>query len=73
MIILPVARSFTEKPKGSNVMEQKLSIVKRRTEMRFLMMEGEISTSRREKVEREVEPTAVMGSREPSPTRMPEE
>jgi hypothetical protein len=30
-----VARSFTEKPEGSNSMEQKLSVVNRRTERRL--------------------------------------
>jgi hypothetical protein len=30
-----VARSFTEKPKGSNSMEQELSMVNRRTERRL--------------------------------------
>jgi hypothetical protein len=30
-----VARSFTDKPDGSNSMEQELSVVKRRTERRL--------------------------------------
>jgi hypothetical protein len=30
-----VVRSFTDKPKGSNSIEHKLSVVKRRTERRF--------------------------------------
>ena len=40
-----VARSFTEKPYGSNSMETKLSRVNLRTEIRFLTMLGETKTS----------------------------
>jgi hypothetical protein len=35
MIMLRVVRSFTDKPKGSNSIEQELSVVKRRTERRL--------------------------------------
>jgi hypothetical protein len=34
-ITLHVARSFNDKPKGSNSIEQELSVVKRRTERRL--------------------------------------
>jgi hypothetical protein len=34
-ITLRVARSFTDKPKGSNSIEQELLVVKRRTERRL--------------------------------------
>jgi hypothetical protein len=34
-ITLRVARSFTDKPKGSNSIEQELSVVKRRMERRL--------------------------------------
>jgi hypothetical protein len=43
MVVL-VARSFMEKPKGSNSMDTKLSRVNLRTEIRFLTMSGETST-----------------------------
>jgi hypothetical protein len=33
-----VWRSFTKRPKGSNSTETRLSVVKRRTEIRFLMI-----------------------------------
>jgi hypothetical protein len=35
VITLCVARSFTDKPKGSSSIEQELSVVKRRTERRL--------------------------------------
>jgi hypothetical protein len=41
MISLLVARSFTEKPVGSNSIEQELSMVNCLMDMRFLIMEGE--------------------------------
>jgi hypothetical protein len=41
MISLLVARSFTEKPVGSNSIEHELSMVNCLMDMRFLIMEGE--------------------------------
>ena len=72
-MVLRVARSFTEKPNGSNSILQWLSMVKQRTEIRFLMIVGDTKTSLSEKDETEVEPTAVIGKRDPSPTTIPEE
>ena len=60
-MIRRVARSFTVKPNGSNSILHELSVVKRQTEIKFLMMVGDMRTSLRENEEREVEPTAVTG------------
>jgi hypothetical protein len=38
MITFLVWRSFTERPKGSNSTETTLSVVKQRTDIRFLMI-----------------------------------
>jgi hypothetical protein len=67
-----VARSFTEKPNGSNSMETKLSRVNWRTDIRFLTMPGEARTFWRWRG-REfflTEPTARIGSLDPLPTIM---
>jgi hypothetical protein len=40
-----VWRSFTERPNGSNSTETRLSVVKRQTYIRFLMISGETKTS----------------------------
>jgi len=53
-ITLRVWRSFTERPKGSNSMEQLLSVVNRRTEIKFLIMLGETRTLERIKGRRGV-------------------
>jgi len=64
-------RSFTEHPVGSNSTEQLLSIVNRRTEIRFLISCGETSTLlRRKDGEITVEPVDVTGSKDPLPTTM---
>ena len=71
-----VCRSFIERPNGSNSMEQLLSVVKRRTEINFLIMLGETRTlerkSGRHEVENECDPTEVMGSKAPLPTMIDE-
>jgi hypothetical protein len=46
-ITLCVARSFTGKPKGSNPIEQELSMVKRRTKRRHWTRSGATKTSLR--------------------------
>jgi len=46
-IMFLVCKSFIERPKGSNSMEQLLSVVKRRIEIRFLIMLGDTKTSLR--------------------------
>jgi hypothetical protein len=57
-------------------MEQLLSVVNRRTEIRFLIMLGETKTSLRTRqrrgVEKEYDPVEVMGSSAPLPTMMEE-
>jgi hypothetical protein len=71
MISLRDARSFTEQPAGSNSMEQLLSEVNWRTEIRFLISLGETKTLLRVKDPgRLAEPVAVTGSKDPSPTMM---
>ena len=49
-IVLRVLRSFTEKPHGSNSIEQALSRVNLRTEIRFLIIEGVTRTELTERV-----------------------
>ena len=72
-ITLCVVRSFTEQPAGSNSIEQLLSEVNWHTEIRFLISLGETRTLLRVKgPERDVEPVAVTGSKEPSPTTIDE-
>jgi len=75
-ITLRVCRSFTERPKGSNSIEQLLSVVNRRTEIKFLIMLGETKTLFRTRercgVGNEYEPVEVMGKRAPLPTIMEE-
>jgi hypothetical protein len=71
-IMFFVRRSFTERPKGSNSTEQLLSIVKRWTEIKFLIIWILTRTWLRVKgpwaAGIEVEPTEVIGIREPLPT-----
>lgn len=71
-IILRVRRSLTEKPNGSNSTETELSIEKRRTEIRFLTMEGARRILRREKLDEGVCkvccPIRTTGNMEPLPT-----
>jgi hypothetical protein len=65
-----------EKPKGSNSIETKLSRVKARTEMRFLMSCGQIRMLKRERerveVGKEEELVPMIGSALPSPTMIRE-
>jgi hypothetical protein len=71
-ITLRVCRSFTERPKGSNSIEQLLSVVNRRTEIKFLIMLGDTRTLFRTRGEcgvgNEYEPVEVIGKRAPLPT-----
>jgi len=57
-------------------MEQLLSVVKRRTEIKFLIMLGETKTLERKSgrcvVENECDPTDVTGSKAPLPTMIDE-
>ena len=57
-------------------MEQLLSVVKRRTEIKFLIMLGDTKTlertSGRRIVEKECDPVDVMGSEAPLPTMIDE-
>jgi hypothetical protein len=72
MITLLVARSFTERPKGSNSIEQLLSMVKRWIEIKFLIICGETRIlcrcNERSVNKKEVEPIAVIGKEEPLST-----
>jgi hypothetical protein len=67
--MFPVAQSFIEKPKGSNSIEQLLSVVKRRTKIRFLIICGETRILCRCNEQlvngKEVEPIVVTGIEEP--------
>jgi hypothetical protein len=67
---------LTERPKGSNSIEQLLSIVKQRTEIRFLIMFRDTKTLERTKgrrvVEKECDPTEVTESKFPLPTMIDE-
>ena len=57
-------------------MEQLLSVVKQRTEIKFLIMFGDTKTSERTRgrhvVENECDPIDVMGSEAPLPTMIDE-
>ena len=54
-----MCRSLMEKPKGSNSIVTELSRVSRRTEIKFLIKEGETRTSWRRRDEEEVGTVAV--------------
>jgi hypothetical protein len=67
------SRSFTEQPEGSNSMEQLLSVVNWRTEMRFLISLGDTRTLLRCKEPfKVVKPVEMTGRSEPSLTIMEE-
>jgi hypothetical protein len=72
MITFPIARSFIERPKGSNSIEQLLSMVKQWIEIRFLIICGETRIlcrcNERSVNKKEVEPIAVIGKEEPLST-----
>jgi hypothetical protein len=52
--VIPVLKSLIEIPKGSNVIETRLSRVRARTEINFFIRRGEMSTLRKCKVEEDV-------------------
>lgn len=72
---VPEMRSLTEKPNGSNETATKLSRVNARTEIKFLIRCGEISTLRSVSGEEEVgmraSPEWETGMVAPLPTMMP--
>jgi hypothetical protein len=73
MISFRDGRTFTEQPVGSNSIEQLLSIVNWRIEIRFLIICSDTRTLLRCKVgDNFVEPVAVIGIREPLPTTIDE-
>jgi hypothetical protein len=69
--VLRVARSFTEKPNGSNSTIHQLSRVKRWTEIRFLIIDGETRILEREELgPTRAVPVPAMGILAPLPTVM---
>ena len=77
MSSLLLGRSLIEKPRGSNSIEQELSFVNLRTEIRFLIMAGACRTLESKKfvfgVCRVVVPVPRTGKVDPLPTKMREE